>query len=119
MRDRSGNTPLAAATARGFRAVVKVLLNEGANIHNRNYAGFGILTQASRWKRSAKMEKNDKLHAGIWSSVLLLIDNGAKHDPTALDEWMSTDGKEEFSRRVSSMRTGLGSAPISISKRAL
>jgi hypothetical protein len=119
MRDRNGNTSLAAATARGFRAVVKILLDEGANVHNRNYAGVGILTQASRWKRSAKRQKNDKLHARIWSSSLLLIDGGARLDPTGLDEWMSPDGKVEFSRGASIVSTGSRSAPISISKRIL
>jgi ankyrin repeat protein len=112
MRDRSGNTAIAAAAARGFRAVMTLLLDQGANIHNRNYAGLGILTQASRWKKAAKVEKDETLYARIWSCLLLLIDRGAKHDPTILDEWMSASGKESFSHRIPT--TSLGTEPISI-----
>jgi ankyrin repeat protein len=117
MRDRCGNTPLAAATARGFRGVVQELLDRGGNVHNRNYTGDGIIIQALRWKQSAKKEGNYKLHARIWSSLLLLLDYGAKHDPTDFDEWMSQHGKEEFSKWVSATPERFGTAPISISKR--
>jgi hypothetical protein len=93
LRDKHGKTPLAVAAARGRRAVVKLLLKEGANIHARNNGGDGIAKQVLKSKRSAKRGGHTDLHARIESTFMLLIDSGVEYNPSRIDEWMTPQGK--------------------------
>ncbi|KAH8670163.1 hypothetical protein BGZ60DRAFT_430630 [Tricladium varicosporioides] len=93
MRDRKGYTALAIATIQGTRPCVKALLDAGASIHSRSYAGKGILMQALGRVRDAKREKKDSAYARLLSCVNLLVDRGAKLDPTERDEWLSLSTK--------------------------
>ncbi|KAH8790017.1 hypothetical protein F5882DRAFT_438323 [Hyaloscypha sp. PMI_1271] len=86
IRDRKGDTALAIAARLGIHSVVTLLLEEGANVHSRDYLGAGILSQT---ERSLDRATGDgKLWAMIWSCRITLIDAGAKEEPTDQDEWM-------------------------------
>jgi ankyrin repeat protein len=111
MRDRSGNTALCSASRRGFRAVVKILLEAGANVHSRDNHGVGILSQIAGWMNSAKRDGNDVWHARIWSCAVLLVDHGAKPKSTVTDEWMTPYGKERIARRATTTRIAATSSP--------
>ncbi|KAH6673276.1 hypothetical protein B0J14DRAFT_701220 [Halenospora varia] len=102
MRDCKGYTALAIATIRGTRPCVKALLDAGASINSRSYAGKGILMQALSRVRDAKREKKDSAYARILSCVNLLVDQGAKLDPTEHDEWFlsSTKTNEASSDKI-------------------
>jgi ankyrin repeat protein len=93
MRDMNGDTALAIATKRGFRPVVSVLLNAGANPNTRNYNGTGILSQATLCRIQAAKGKRDRLHAMILSCSALLVDSGARVEPTQSEEWMSLSAR--------------------------
>jgi hypothetical protein len=86
IRDRNGDTALAIAARLGFHSVVTLLLEEGANVHSRDYLGVGILSQTERTMYLAAGD--EKLWAMIWSCRITLIDAGAKEKPTEQDEWM-------------------------------
>ena len=96
MRDRDGDTALAIATKRGFRPVVSILLNAGANPNTRNYKGTGILSQATLCRIQAAKEGNDRLHAMILSCCALLVDSGAKVEPTQREEWLSISARNIY-----------------------
>ena len=86
IRDRKGDTALAIAARLGIHSVVTLLLEEGANVHSRDYLGAGILSQT---EGSLDRATGDgKLWAMIWSCRITLIDAGAKEEPTDQDEWM-------------------------------
>jgi hypothetical protein len=91
MKDRNGDTALAIATVRGLRPSATTLLVAGANIHSHDFFGAGIIAQASRAMLQAKEEEDGKLYAMILSCLTLLIDAGAKKNPTERDEWISPD----------------------------
>jgi len=92
MRDRRGNTALAIAVVRGVRPVAEALLNKGAMPNSRNYAGHGIIILALARTRWAKKRRGKtKLFAAIMSCVMLLIDVGAKSEPSERDEWLSQE----------------------------
>ena len=103
MRDRRGDTALAIAARRGFRAAVICLLRAGSNIHTRDYYGKGILRQARNCLLQARKEENDRLYAGILSCMTALVDAGAKKNPTDNDEWMTPRGREAVSKMMSVM----------------
>jgi hypothetical protein len=86
IRDRNGDTALAIAARLGIHSVVTLLLEEGANVHSRDYLGVGILSQTERSMHLAAGD--EKLWAMIWSCRITLIDAGAKEEPTDQDEWM-------------------------------
>jgi ankyrin repeat protein len=86
IRDRNGDTALAIAARLGIHSVVTLLLEEGANVHSRDYLGVGILSQTERSMYLAAGD--EKLWAMIWSCRITLIDAGAKEEPTDQDEWM-------------------------------
>jgi ankyrin repeat protein len=86
IRDRKGDTALAIAARLGIHSVVTLLLEEGANIHSRDYLGVGILSQTEHSMHLAAGD--EKLWAMIWSCRITLIDAGAKEKPTDQDEWM-------------------------------
>ncbi|KAH8791183.1 hypothetical protein BGZ57DRAFT_995821 [Hyaloscypha finlandica] len=86
IRDRNGDTALAIAARLGIHSVVTLLLEEGANVHSRDYLGVGILSQTERSMHLAAGD--EKLWAMIWSCRITLIDAGAKEKPTEQDEWM-------------------------------
>lgn len=89
MRDANGDTPLAIATKRGFRPVLTVLLKAGANANTRNYQGSSILSQATLAMLSAAKDNNERLDAIIQSCFTLLVDSGAKAEPTQIEEWLT------------------------------
>jgi hypothetical protein len=95
IRDRDGNTPLAVATRLGIRPAVMVLLEKKANMHCRSYKGDGILTQAREALSEARLIGDDKLYAEILSCMNLLIDAGAKLNPTERDEWLTPERRAE------------------------
>jgi ankyrin repeat protein len=95
IRDRDGNTPLAVATRLGIRPAVMVLLETKANVHCRSYKGDGILTQARVALSEARLISDDKLYAEILSCMNLLIDAGAKPNPTERDEWLTPERRAE------------------------
>jgi ankyrin repeat protein len=89
MRDANGDTSLAIATKRGFRPALTVLLEAGANPNTRNYRGTAILSQATLAMLSAAKDNNERLDAMIQSCFTLLVDSGAKAEPTQLEEWLT------------------------------
>ena len=93
MRDANGDTPLAIATKRGFRPVLTVLLEAGANPNTRNYRGTAILSQATLAMLSAAKDNNERLDAMIQSCFTLLVDSGAKAEPTQIEEWLTYPAK--------------------------
>lgn len=94
MRDRTGNTALAVATRRGLRPVAKLLLKRGAHVHSRDSTGVGILSQAEKTMIEAKDKGDERLYAGILSCTMLLIEAGARAEPTEQDEWMTRTAKK-------------------------
>lgn len=106
MRDRTGNTALAIATRRGLRPVAKILLKRGAHVHSRDSMGVGILSQAESTMIEAKNTGDERLYARILSCIMLLIEAGAKAEPTEQDEWMSRSAKKAFARTTISPDTG-------------
>lgn len=106
MRDRTGNTALAVATRRGLRPVAKLLLKRGAHVHSRDSMGVGILSQAEKTMIEAKRTGDERLYARILSCIMLLIEAGAKAEPTEQDEWMSRSAKAAFQRHIVSPDTG-------------
>jgi ankyrin repeat protein len=91
MRDRRGDTALAIATRRGLRPAVRALLALGANPDTRCYRGDGIIFQTVNYLIRAKKEDSGKQYSMILSCLSLLIDFGAKENPTVYDEWRSLD----------------------------
>jgi ankyrin repeat protein len=87
MRDRNGETALAAAAQRGMRPVVKKLMDLGASIHCRDYLGISVLRHMRTKIRQAKRENNNILYAGLLSTSALLADMGARDRPTGFQEW--------------------------------
>jgi ankyrin repeat protein len=85
MRDRKEHSALAIATIRGSRPSVEVLLESGAM---RNYRGEGIISQALAQIRLAKREGKDSCYARILSCINLLVEHGAKSEPTEHNEWL-------------------------------
>ncbi|PVH67852.1 hypothetical protein DL98DRAFT_579061 [Cadophora sp. DSE1049] len=106
MRDRTGNTALAIATRRGLRPVAEILLKRGAHVHSRDSMGVGILSRAESTMIEAKNTGDERLYARILSCIMLLIEAGAKAEPTEQDEWMSRSAKKAFARTTISPDTG-------------
>lgn len=92
MRDRNGDTPLTIAARRGFRSIVLLLLEAGANFHVRSYQGVGILKQVE--EAMALAAEDSRLwsrHAWMSSCLVALRDAGAVSSPSDHDEWKSRD----------------------------
>jgi ankyrin repeat protein len=94
MRDKEGNTALAIATVRGLRSPLSMLLSSGANCNTRNYKGTGILSQASLRMLEASRENDDRRYATILSCFTLLVESGAKAEPTQQEEWIDRSHRE-------------------------
>jgi ankyrin repeat protein len=91
MRDRNGETGLTIAARCGFRRVVTLLLEHGANVHSRNYRGVGILKQIEQALDQAREAGDETLWSRIWSCHIALVDARAILDPSDQDEWMSPE----------------------------
>jgi len=94
MRDKEGNTPLAIATTRGLRPALSILLSSEANYNVRNYEGTGVLPQASLHMLEASRAKDDRRYAMILSCFTLLVESGAKAEPTQWEEWIDRSHRE-------------------------
>jgi hypothetical protein len=92
MRDKNGYAALAIATIRGSRPCVAVLLSVGAMPNSRNYRGTGIIAAATVRMLRASKEGKDKCYAGIFSCLGLLVDYGARMEPTEHEEWLPPTG---------------------------
>jgi ankyrin repeat protein len=88
MRDRNGDTALMIAAKRGLRAIVIMLLEEGANVHSRSYNGSGILAQVEMESALAQLGSNDERYAKILSCLPPLLRANAKHNPSEEDEFI-------------------------------
>jgi hypothetical protein len=94
MRDKEGNTALAIAAARGLRPALSMLLSSGANYNTRNYEGTGILSQASLHMLEASRKNDDRRYATILSCFNLLVESGARAEPTQQEEWIDRSHRE-------------------------
>ncbi|KAF4634796.1 hypothetical protein G7Y89_g3324 [Cudoniella acicularis] len=88
LRDRKGNTALAIAALRGSRPSVQALLDSGAQPNSRNYQQVGIISRALKRMSLAQREGKDECYARIMSCINLLVEHGAKLEPTERDEWL-------------------------------
>lgn len=88
MRDREGNNALAIETIRGRRPFIFHFIAFDKMANTRNFAGEGILVQASRARRNAKANGDDALYARILSCSKLIAEAGALRYPTERDEWI-------------------------------
>ena len=89
MRDGNGDTALAIAARRGFRSIVLLLLEAGANVHARSYRGVGILKQVE--EAMALVADDSRLWAQTCSCYVALGDAGAISSPSDHDEWKTRD----------------------------
>jgi ankyrin repeat protein len=85
LRDRNGDTALAIAARRGFRSIVLLLLEAGANVHARSYRGVGILKQIE--EAMALVADDSRLWARTCSCYVALGDTAAISSPSDNDEW--------------------------------
>lgn len=93
-RDRKGRTSLAIAAIRGLRLCAQVLLSAKANPNIKDYNGRGIIFHALRQMGAASEMSKDAYYAKILSCIILLLDHGAKLEPTERDEWLLQSAKE-------------------------
>lgn len=101
-KDRQGDTALAVAAGRGMRQVVIFLIKKKANVNSRNNNKKAVLAQAQKHLFEAKDSDDEILHAAIWSCCMVLIDAGAKIEPTTQEEWISERGRSELAKLVNS-----------------
>ncbi|KAF4631512.1 hypothetical protein G7Y89_g6615 [Cudoniella acicularis] len=99
IRDRSGHTALAIATAHGIFDAVSLLLKLGANPNTRSYHRTSVMENAAIHLSRAKKENKDILYTQILSCINLVGDHGGKASVTVFDEYSIGISNPDKSRK--------------------
>lgn len=105
MKDENGWTALAIVAGRGLISATKKLLGAGANPNVRGFKDgtrhrYSLLWRVTVAWNMAKAKRNEELQARLSPCIVLLVDYGAKLEPTDYDEYYTAEWR---SKRETSM----------------